>query len=121
MSSAIFFITIGQFGYYRGFNEQMAVYRRNAGGVSVKYKDKNWKQYLMTQVNICGFFNLKVKYLFVFKTIGPMLFNLYQKSKKEFWQMALYSIKRHPSILISFVYYITTIYTKRVFNRFFRT
>jgi hypothetical protein len=119
VSSAILFITIGQFGYYRGFNEQMAVYRRNAGGISVKYKDKNWKLYLMTQVNICGFFTRKVKYYFVFKTIGPMLFNLFQKSKKEFLQMAMYSIKRHPSILISFVSYITTIYTKRVFNRIF--
>lgn len=119
VSSSILFITIGQFGYFRGFNEQMAVYRRNAEGVSVKYKDKNWKLYLMTQVNICGFFNRKVKYYFVFKTIGPMLFNLFLKSKKEFWQMAMYSIKRHPSIFISFLSYITTIYTKRVFNRIF--
>lgn len=103
VSSAILFIIIGQFGYFRGFNEQMSVYRRNAAGVSIENKNTNFKLYLQTQVNICGFFPAEAKKRIIYKGIGPMLISLFLNSRKDFYQMAMYSIKRHPVVLISII------------------
>lgn len=101
MSSAIFFITIGQFGYFRGFNEQMSVYRRNAGGISVATKNETLKLYISTQVKICGLFASRAKYYMIFNSIGPILFSLFLNSRKDFYPIASSAIKTHPSILIS--------------------
>lgn len=117
MTSIISFITIGQFGYFRGINEQMSVYRRNAGGVTVDNKEGIIILLLQKQISICGFFSHEVKKRFINKSIVPMLFNLFLKSRREFWQMVVFSLKQHPSILFSLVCYITTLFFKRVSNK----
>lgn len=119
MTSIILFITIGQFGCFRGINEQMSVYRRNAGGVSVKNKEKLFKSFLKKQISICGFFSHKVKKRFINKSIIPMLFNLFLKSRKDFLKMVIFSLKRHPTILLSLVCFFATIFFKIVSNKMF--
>lgn len=119
MSSAILFITIGQFGYFRGFNEQMSVYRRNAGGVSVTRKNENWKLYINTQVKICGLFSLRAKYYMIFNSIGPMLFSLFLNSRKDFYPIASSAFIRHPSILISLCFHSAKICVNKLLGKIF--
>lgn len=116
MYSALLFITVGQFGYFRGFKEQMSVYRRNGGGISVANKVDVQKSFIKKQILICGFYTPEVKKQFINKSILPNLFWLYSKSKREFMQMAFLSFKNHPSIIFSLVRVFIVLFSKKIFR-----
>lgn len=114
MYSVSLFITVGQFGYFRGFKEQMSVYRRNGGGISVANKVDVQKSFIKKQILICGFYTPEVKKQIINKSILPNLLWLYSKSKREFMQMAFLSFKNHPSIIFSLVRVFIVLFSKKI-------